>query len=29
MTVPWTEAADAIRALLDRKVAGKAVLTLG
>jgi NADPH:quinone reductase-like Zn-dependent oxidoreductase len=28
MTVPWTEAADAIRALLDRKVSGKAVLTL-
>jgi NADPH:quinone reductase len=29
LTLPWTEAADAIRALLDRKVAGKAVLTLG
>jgi NADPH:quinone reductase len=28
MTVPWTKAADAIGALLDRKVAGKAVLTL-
>jgi NADPH:quinone reductase-like Zn-dependent oxidoreductase len=25
---PWTEAADAIRALLDRQVAGKAVLTV-
>ena len=29
LTLPWTEAADAIRALLDRRVAGKAVLTLG
>lgn len=29
LTLPWTQAADAIRALLDRKVAGKAVLTLG
>ncbi|MGZ4175194.1 MAG: zinc-binding dehydrogenase [Solirubrobacteraceae bacterium] len=28
LTLPWTQAADAIRALLDRKVAGKAVLTL-
>jgi NADPH:quinone reductase len=28
MTVAWTEAADAIRALLDRKVAGKAVLAI-
>lgn len=29
LTLPWTEAADAIRALLDRRVSGKAVLTLG
>ena len=29
LTVPWTEAADAIRALLDGNVAGKAVLTVG
>jgi len=28
LTVPWTQAADAIGALLDRRVAGKAVLTL-
>jgi NADPH:quinone reductase-like Zn-dependent oxidoreductase len=29
VTVPWTEAAGAIAALLERRVAGKAVLTLG
>jgi NADPH:quinone reductase-like Zn-dependent oxidoreductase len=29
LTVPWTQAAEAIEALLDRRVAGKAVLTLG
>jgi NADPH:quinone reductase-like Zn-dependent oxidoreductase len=29
VTVPWTEAAAAIQALLDRRVAGKAVLTVG
>jgi NADPH:quinone reductase-like Zn-dependent oxidoreductase len=28
LTLPWTRAADAIGALLDRRVAGKAVLTL-
>jgi NADPH:quinone reductase-like Zn-dependent oxidoreductase len=28
LTVPWTEAAGAIEALLDRRVAGKAVLTV-
>jgi NADPH2:quinone reductase len=28
LTVPWTEAAGAIHALLDRRVAGKAVLTI-
>jgi NADPH:quinone reductase len=28
VTVPWTEAAAAIQALLDRRVAGKAVLTV-
>jgi NADPH:quinone reductase len=29
MILPWTQAAEAIQALLDRRVAGKAVLTLG
>jgi len=29
VTLPWTEAAEAIQGLLDRKVAGKAVLTVG
>jgi NADPH:quinone reductase len=28
VTLPWTQAAEAIQGLLDRKVAGKAVLTL-
>jgi NADPH:quinone reductase-like Zn-dependent oxidoreductase len=28
LTAPWTEAARAIEALLDRRVAGKAVLTV-
>jgi NADPH:quinone reductase-like Zn-dependent oxidoreductase len=28
LTLPWTQAAEAIGALLDRRVAGKAVLTL-
>ena len=29
VTLPWTQAAEAIQALLDRRVAGKAVLTAG
>jgi NADPH:quinone reductase len=29
LTLPWTQAAEAIQALLERRVAGKAVLTLG
>jgi NADPH:quinone reductase-like Zn-dependent oxidoreductase len=29
LSLPWSEAAEAIAALLDRKVSGKAVLTLG
>ena len=29
LEVPWTEAASAVTALLERRVRGKAVLTLG
>jgi NADPH:quinone reductase len=28
LSAPWTEAAEAITSLLDRRVAGKAVLTV-